>query len=284
MRCLTVTLVLFSALTVTQGISAFQGPCQDEGKHAMDGLIQRWTWEWFWDGEISGFQYQPRAKATVEMFWNTDLVGMCSLGLASCTAYERNGARLGQFAMAADRLRATDLQQATDGFLQGLNEPRIIHKSNNRKPESVGRFEHSGTVASIPAAGSEVVVQRNASGFQTCVLPDASFPLLSLPQPIRDKSTPDNLGAFERWLKGRLHPGPAGTKSEYVIPYFAPNDPMVYVLIRINGVTESVVFAVPWPGGTDWQIGGHFDAKESPDQVQRLERLILSAKMTSVFR
>ena len=66
--------------------------------------------------------------------------------------------------------------------------------------------------------------------------------------------------------------------------YYAPSDPMVYVLVRINGKTESVIFALLRPGGTDWQIGGHFDAKESPTQVQRLEPLILSAKMTSVFR
>jgi hypothetical protein len=186
--------------------------------------------------------------------------------------------------MAAGRLGTTNLRQATDGFLRKLNEPWVIHESNNRKPDSEGRFDRGGTAVSIPTPGSEVVVQRNASSFQSCVLTDGSFPPLGLPQPIRDKITPDSLGAFERWLEGRLHPGPAGTKSEYVIPYYAPSDPMVYVLVRINGKTESVIFALLRPGGTDWQIGGHFDAKESPTQVQRLEPLILSAKMTSVFR
>ncbi|MEP6714548.1 MAG: hypothetical protein ABJC09_03175 [Terriglobia bacterium] len=93
-----------------------------------------------------------------------------------------------------------------------------------------------------------------------------------MPQPIRNKITPDNLGAFERWLEARLHPEPAGTKSEYVIPYYSRSDPMFYVPIRINGKTESVIFVLPKPDGTDWQIGGHFDAKESATQVQRLER------------
>ena len=284
MRRLTAVLIVFGALTMVPGIRAFQDPCQDEGKRTIDELIGRWMWESFWDGGTSGFQYHPRAKATVDVFWNGDLIGMCSLDLGSCTAYERNEARLGQFAMAADRLRTTDLHQATEAFLRRLNEPRVIHQSNTRKPDGEGRFERGGTAVSIPTPGSEVVVQRNASSFESCLLTDRSFRPLGLPQPIRDKITPDNLGAFERWLEGRLHAGPAGTKSEYVIPYYAPSDPMVYVLIRVNGKTESVIFVLPRPGGTDWQIGGHFDAKESPTQVQRLEPLILSAKMTSVFR
>ena len=282
MRRLTAVLIVFGGLTVAPGIWAFQDPCQDEGKRAIDGLVERWTWESFWDGGTSGFQYQPRAKATVEIFWNTDLIGMCPLGLGTCTAYERNGARLGQFAMA-DPVRTTDLHQATEGFLRRLSEPRVIRQSNTRKPDSEGRFERGGTAVSIPTPAPEVVVQRNASGLQTCALTDRSFPALGLPRPIRDKVTPDNLSAFEQWLKGRLHPGPAGTKSEYVIPYYSLDDPMVYVLVRVNGKTESVIFVVPMPDGTGWRIGGHFDPKESPTQVQRLEPLILSAKMMWSF-
>jgi len=284
MRCLTAVLICFGGLTVAPGIWGFQDPCQDEGKRAVDELVERWRWESFWNGGTSGCQDRPRAKATVDVFWNADLIGMCSLDLGSCTAYERNGARLGQLAMAAGRLSATDLRQATEGFFRRLNEPQVVHESNKREPDTEGRFERGGTAVSIPTPGSEVVIQRNAGGFQSCVLTGRSFPPLGLPQPVGSKITPKNLGAFERWLEGRLHPGPAGTKSEYAIPYYAPSDPMVYVLIRVNGKTESVIFVLPGLGGTDWQIGGHFDAKESPTQVQRLEPLILSAKMTSVFR
>jgi hypothetical protein len=283
MRHQTVGLIVFGTLTVAPGIWAFQAPCQDEGKHALDELIQRWTWESFWDGATSGFRYQSRSKATVEIFWNADLIGMCLPGLGACTAYGRDGARLGQFAMA-DPVRTTDLHQATEGFIRRLSEPRVIRQNNTRKPDSEGRFERGGTAVSIPTPGSEVVVQRNATGFQSCVLTDRSFPPLGLPQAIREKTTPDNLGAFERWLEGRLHPGPAGTKSEYVVPYYSLDDPMIYVLVRINGKTESVIFVLPTPDGTSWRLGGHFDPKESPTQVRRLEPLVLSAKMTSVLR
>lgn len=101
MRQSAVFLVVFGALTVAQMAWAFQdAPCQDEGKRAVDDLIERWEWESFWDGSTSGFRYQPRANAKVDVFWNTDLIGMCSLDLGSCTAYERNGTRLGQFTLS----------------------------------------------------------------------------------------------------------------------------------------------------------------------------------------
>jgi len=267
---------------------AFQGPCQDEGKRILDELIERWTWESFWDGGTSGFQYEPRTNANVDVFWNASFVGMCSLELGSCTSYERNDARLGQFAISTKLLRGSDLRQGTGMFLRGLNESRVIRQSNNptsrRQPDNAGSFEHGGTVVSIPTPGREVVVQRNASGFQTCVVTNNNLPPLGRPNSIRNRITPDNLSAFEAWLKYRLHAGPVGTKSEYLIPYYAPTDPIVYLLIRVNGVTESVIFVLTKPSGTDWQIGGHFDPKESPTQIRRLAPLILSAKMTSVFR
>jgi hypothetical protein len=186
--------------------------------------------------------------------------------------------------MAADRLRTADLQQATEEFLRRLSEPRVIHESDTRKPDTGGRFRGSTTTLSVPVPGSDVVVQRNASGIQTCTLTDERFPPLRLPGTIRDKITPDNVGAFERWLEGRLQPGSVGAKSEYVIPYYSADDPMVYVQVRINGETESVIFVLPMPDSAGWRIGGHFASKESPTEVQRLEALILSAKMISVFR
>jgi hypothetical protein len=89
---------------------------------------------------------------------------------------------------------------------------------------------------------------------------------------------------FEEWVDSRLHPGPPGTKTEYVIPYYAPNDPMVYLLIRVDGAVESIIFVVADPSGAGWRVGGHFDPKESPTRIHRLEPLILSAKMISLFR
>jgi len=286
MRKSTAFVVFFGTLTVAQAASAFQDTCQDEGRRAVDELLERWTWESFWDGSTSGFRYQPRGKATVEVFWNADLIGMCSLELGACTAYGRNGSRLGQFALS-EHLRGTELGQATEAFLRRLNEPRVVRQSSKIRsrgqPDSAGHFEGGGTVVSIPAPASEVVVQRNASGLQTCVVTNRSFPPLGPPKPIRDKITPENLTSFLQWLEGRLHP-PAGAKSEYVIPYYASNDPMIYVLVRVNGTTESVIFAVADPIGAGWRLGGHFDPKESPAQVQRLEPLILSARMTLVSR
>jgi hypothetical protein len=280
-----VVLIVFGALTVTPGIRASQDPCQDEGTRTIDVLIERWTWESFWDGATSGFQYQPRANAKADVFWNNDLIGMCSPELGACTAYDRNGVRLGRFALSG-RLRGAALPQATETFLRRLNVPRVISEGNNagssHQSLSAGQFGRGGTALSIPTPENQTVVQRNASGFQTCMVTNRSFPLLGPPKAIRDRFTPENLGAFEQWLESQMHP-PVGAPSEYVIPYYSPNDPMVYVLVRVNGATESVIFVAPDPTGTGWRIGGHFDPKESPAQVQRLEPLILSAKMTSVF-
>ena len=174
-----------------------------------------------------------RANAKVEVFWNTDLIGMCSLELGSCTAYERNGGRLGQFALS-ERLRGAELRQASHTFLWRLNKPRVIPEASNagsrRQADSAGHFESGGTVLSIPTPGREVVIQRNAGKFQTCAT-NRSFPALGLPRPIRDKIKPEDLSAFQQWLEGRLHAA-AEAKSEYVIPYYASNDPMVYVLVR----------------------------------------------------
>ena len=287
MRHSSALLVFFGALMCAQAARAWQGSCPDKGEGVFGELIERWTWESFWEGRTSGFQYKPQAKATVDVFWNANLVGMCSQDLGSCTAYERLGIGLGQSAGAADRTPGADLRQSTEMFLRKLNEPRVIsqhHEVDSRlPPDNAGRFEHDGTVVSIPTTPNELVIQRNASGFQSCVLSNQKLPSLGLPKPIQDKITPDNLPAFERWLQGRLHPR-AGSKSEYVIPYYAPEDPLIYVLVRVNGATESVIFAVADPSGPGWRLGGHFDPKESPAQVQRLEPLILSARMASVLR
>jgi hypothetical protein len=285
MRQSTALLVIFSALTAAHAARAFQDSCKDEGKRVVDELLERWTWESFWDGSTSGFRYQPRVKATAEVFWNTDLAGMCSMELGSCTSYGRAGAGLGQFALS-ERVRRADLRQATEVFLRRLAEPRVVAQSGSARSQgqidSAGHFERAGTVLSIPTPASEAVVQRNVSRLQTCILVNRRFPPLGLPKAIRDRIIPNNLKEFQQWLQSRLHPA-VGAKSEYVIPYYGSNDSTIYVLVRVNGVTESVIFAVSDPSGTGWRLGGHFDPRESPTQVQRLAPLILSAKMTSVL-
>src|SRR6266404_4507850 len=105
-------------LAIPWSAMALQNPCQDEGNRTVDELIERWKWESFWNGGTSGFRYQPRANATVDVFWNAELIGMCSLEIGSCTAYERTAAPFGQFVTSADRLRVTDLHQATKMFLR----------------------------------------------------------------------------------------------------------------------------------------------------------------------
>jgi hypothetical protein len=283
-----VVLVVFGALADAPGGRASQDAlCLEEGKRAFDDLVERWTWESFWDGSTSGFRYRPRANGEAEVFWNADMVGMCSQQLGSCTAYERSGGRLGQFALSS-RVRGGEISPATDAFLHSLNEPRIVAEGGDTGSRglagSYGPLEGRGVVQSIPTPGRVVVVQQSTSGFQSCNLPNWSFPPLGPPVPIRDKITPASLSSFKGWLDGNLHPWPVGAKSEYVIPYYGPDDPMVYVLVRVGGVTESVIFIVAEPDGDGWRIGGHFDPKESPAQVHRLARLILSARMTSVVR
>jgi len=287
MRQSNVLLVFLSMLVCALAAQGGQGTCPDEGHGIVDALIERWTWESYWEGRTSGFQYTPQARATMGVFWNSDVVGMCSQDFGSCTAYERLGIGLGQWTGAADRALGANLHESTEIFLRRLSKPRIISQRQGvgfrRRSDNAGRFERDGTVVSVPTPPGELVIQRNPSGFHSCVLSNQQFPSLGLPKAIRDKIAPDNLPALERWLRGRLHPQ-TGSKSEYVIPYYAPKDPMIYLLIRVNGVTESVIFVVASPSGEEWRIGGHFDPRESPTEVRRLEPLILSATMTSVFR
>jgi len=283
MHRLTALQLVFIAATFDARLLVSQSPCHDEGKHAIDDLLARWSWELFWDGETSGFRYHPRAKAKVNVFWNAELTGMCSVDLGLCTAYERGKGGLRQFRMAENFLGRKDLYQVSDDFLRNLGESRSSQDSNAYKPGSERRFEGGGTSVLIPTPSGESA-QAKAVNVQSCLLSDRRFPPLGPPRPIRSKITPNNIEAFKRWLQGRLQPGPVGTKSEYVIPYYDPSDPMIYVLVITNGKTESVVFAVPRQGEADWRIGGHFDAKESTTEVERLEHLIRSSKLTSVYR
>ena len=67
----------------------------------------------------------------------------------------------------------------------------------------------------LPTPGNQVVVTRNESRFQTCVLTNKRFPPLSKPRAIQDRITPDNLAELEGWLEHRLHAGRSGMKTEY---------------------------------------------------------------------
>ncbi len=106
------------------------------------------------------------------------------------------------------------------------------------------------------------------------------FPKLGPPRAITQRIVPRNLGTLEVWLSG-LHTKP-GTKSEYVIPYYAIEDPMIYVLVRVNEATESIISVLPDPD-LGWRLGGHFDVRESPGLTRRLQNLILSVRLATVF-
>jgi hypothetical protein len=287
MRFVPAFLFLIEAIVFAPHAFAFQESCERQATRTFDELITVWTWESFWDGKTNGFRYQSSKNAVIDVFWNANTAGMCSLELGSCTAYELRGTTVGPFLLATSRLREKDIQQATSEFLRKLSEPQVTQvqmSGDSRDHRDAGRFEKGGNTLSIPGPSSQVVFQRSASPFQTCVLTRQLLPALGLPRAIRDRIQPGNLGELEKWLKGRLHTGPGNSRSEYVIPYYAPEDPMIYVLVRVDEVTESVILILPDTDGAAWSIGGHFDAKESPAQLQRMERLILSAKMISVIR
>ena len=267
---------------------ALQMPCEGEANRIFERLIERWAWELYWDGSVTGVSYQPRQRATIEVFWNAEVVGICSPEAAWCTSYERNGASIGQFITSLGQSARAGVRHMTDTFVRKLHGPRVIveeaNKGTARQGGGADRYEAGGAVLAIPSPPKEVVVERNTTGLQTCVLTGKSFPLLGPPQPTRDRVTPSNLTEFERWLRDTLQPGPPGTRSEYVIPYYAPGDPLVYILVNVSGATESIVIAAPLPGGAGWRIGGHFDSTESPRQLQRLRSLVLAARMTSILR
>ncbi len=263
--------------------AAFQDQCGRSGDETFGELIERWSWETFWKGHTGGFHYQPKSKASAEVFWNAELVGMCSLELSACVAYERERSTIGQLALAVDKVSGTRLGQATEAFLLELGKPRVVGVAGKSAKEP-RKYEGGGKVLAIPNPDREVIVPRNVRPLQRCIVSQRTFPPLDSPKAIRGEIKPVTLERFEVWLRARLHPGPPGSKNEYVIPYYSPSDPMVYVLVRVNGVTESVIFAISEPSGENWTIGGHFDVKESPAETSRLSSRILAARMTTVGR
>jgi hypothetical protein len=275
---------ILSAATLSSALAFQDLPCESEGKRVLADVADRWEWESFWDGGTSGFQYMPKTRSTAIAFWNSDLGGICSAELGACTAYERSGAQLGEFLRAKMFSAGVRSREAETTLLAELGEPRILAgpaPASDGRESGVGRFAGGGAVFVIPAPSQEVAVRRNVAGVQSCVLQNNRFPPLRLPRSVRNKIKPDGVLELELWLKGRLHP-PSGKTIEYIIPYYAPSDPVVYVLVRVGGITESVVLVVRSPAGGGWQIGGHLDPNESPDRMRRVEGLILSARMVSV--
>lgn len=275
-------------MAIPFGMVALQAPCQEQASRILEQLIGRWEWESYWDGAVTAVRYQSHQNATVEVFWNAELVGVCSPQVSGCALYERKGASIRQFLDSLVQPPGVDVRQMTDAFLRKLREPRVIvEEANNGPARQAGgadRYEGGGKVMAVPSPPNEVIVERNTKGLQTCVVTREHFPRLRTPQPIRDKVRPSNLAEFERWLRERLQPGPSGTSSEYVIPYYAPTDPVIYILVNVNGASESIVIVAPASDDVGWRIGGHFDSKESPKQMERLRSLVLAARMTSILR
>jgi hypothetical protein len=181
-----------------------------------------------------------------------------------------------------------NLSEATASFLRKLSAPRVVKNTDRGRtagvPAGANEFEYDGKKVFMPMPGDKLIIEGNRKPVQTCVVTGRQFSPLKLPKPLRDRTRPDNLDAFVRWLKVRLGPEPIGTRYEYVIPYFSPLDPGIFLLIRKNGVTESVIGVHFDQEYKNWRIGGHYEPNESPDRVKQLESLILSAKMMSVFR
>src|SRR5581483_7038207 len=109
---------------------AFQTPCPEAASRLFGQLLDRWAWEFFWNDATGGFRYQPRSSADVNLFWNGELVGMCSIDIGSCSAYERRDATLGPFITSVNGIRG-DIVDATARFLREIGAPRVLVEKKN---------------------------------------------------------------------------------------------------------------------------------------------------------
>jgi hypothetical protein len=109
------------------------------------------------------------------------------------------------------------------------------------------------------------------------------LPPLDIPDAIQHKIVPADLSRLITELKelSRNIPITERASVEFVIPFYASSDPLVYVLVRSKGNPDSIIFLIR-DGEGKWKVGGHFDSQYSQSQIDQLRPIILSASMTSV--
>ena len=191
--------------------------------------------------------------------------------------------------MKAEALpRGANLRQATAEFLGKLSAPRILESRTSTSPATSGQWTREDQPAAvvevqIPPPSEKLVIQRRIQDLHTCTLAGSRFPPLDLPKVIQEKTIPPNLADFKAWIASRFPASPPGQKSEWIIPYYDPSDPIIFLLNRVNGVAKLVIGASPARNGEGWQMACHFDLTEGAAELRRLAPRIVTAQMATLL-
>jgi len=255
--------------------------CAEDATSRLERLHERWRWEMFWKSGIQRSRYTLGRRVSIELFWNNDQLGFCSLGLDSCALYTSSKSALGEMVGWSSGLRHHNLDAETQTFLRNpIRSPVVTRIPGSGPPRDSRSFETGEGRVSIP------VIQpgngrRDPGTFHKCKT-DLLLQALDVPDAVQGKIVPADLGQLITTLKELSGNIPITMRGsvEFVIPYYAPSDPLVDILVKSKGNPDSIIFLIH--DGERWSVGGHFDHQLSQSKIDELRPVILSAAMTTV--
>ena len=275
-------LVLLSAM-----VRPLAAECPGEASPRIAQVRQRWQWEIFWGTGISRRQYAAGRSVSIQWFWRDNQVGFCSFDLGTCALYDSTESSLGQIVASSSPSRRRDLGAVARSFLQTPARPPVVTRIPNSAGQGVNGdarvFAGEGGRITLPEVGEGKGNGQSYREFKFC-RDQIALPAIEPPEAISKRTVPDDLQKVTALLRKLLAnlPDQARGKTNFFIPFYAPSDPMLFVLVRTSGEPDSIIFLVHGENGSDWKVGGHFDSQFSQSQLDKLVPLILSAKMTSV--
>jgi hypothetical protein len=231
------------------GSAACTGADNADAQSYARGLFRMWAWEEYWNVGARRWNYEPSTRAVLAIFWNSKALGFCSNDLQYCASYELVGGRLGQ-PLAEERLRGVEeLNLGTQHFIAA------------HRPKSVNWVQGEPKVCEI----------------------SVNLPELQLPAYWDRRRDPSDLPDVVELLKAMYsESGKAGTAADIVLPIYDPADPELFVLVRPREGPTSVLFFVHNRLKPGWELGGHFDHEESPEQLRIFSAIIVRNILTTI--
>jgi hypothetical protein len=260
-------------------------PCSGEAASHLSQIRERWQWEIFWEAGIKGRSDVAGKRIHTELFWNRDEVGFCSLDLGSCAKYAILGEMLGQMTASTETDGQRDLGGATEAFLNGPVLPPVITRAppvgtaNDRTGPAV--FRNGKQSISLPGPSGRM--EDQAVSFHACTT-EVAPPSQEPPESIKRRIRPGDLAQVRSLLTHIGQNIPAGKRAstEFLVPFYAETDPMIYVLVRAKGSSDSIIFLVRDGQNHLWKVGGHFEEPMGRFQLDKLAPKIRSSQMVAV--
>jgi hypothetical protein len=89
-------------------------------------LVQRWSWEAYWEQGIAKASFTPFSKKPMEWYSAATVLGFCLPHLNYCASYESNGTKLGRLLVSGRCGVISQDRRCVDGFIQE-NAPRSLN-------------------------------------------------------------------------------------------------------------------------------------------------------------